>query len=198
MLNEKQSPDFPEYNDKTAPVRDALAGWWDDKIGDGNAVQDLLEPITESMLELKPGARVLDIACGAGRFPRRIAAAGANVVAIDHSERFIRRALQRSEGRNHKIDYKVMSAVDKTALLSLGEGRFDAAVSTMALMDMASIEPPGTGSFWTGWRSRPCRRARCRHRGGLCRGLTSTRFRILRSFACDWGALQWSHPACRR
>ena len=141
MLYDQPSPDFPDYNEKTADVWDRLAEWWDDEIGDGNAVQDLLEPITERMLELKPGGRLLDIACGAGRFARRMAAAGANVVAIDHSERFIHRALQRSEGLDHKIEYRVVNAVDTAALLSLGEARFDAAVSTMALMDMASIEP---------------------------------------------------------
>ena len=141
MTHENTSPDFPEYNEKTAGVWDRLAEWWDDQIGDGNAVQDLLEPITEDLLELRPGDQVLDIACGAGRFARRMAARGANVVAFDHSERFIGRAIQRSKEGSHKIEYRVLDATDSTALLSLGEGRFDAAVSTMALMDMASIEP---------------------------------------------------------
>ena len=52
MTVENASPDFPEYDGKTAEVWDRNAEWWDDQIGDGNAVQDLLEPITESMLEL--------------------------------------------------------------------------------------------------------------------------------------------------
>ena len=141
MTVENASPDFPEYDGKTAKVWDRNAEWWDDQIGDGNAVQDLLEPITESMLELKPGNRVLDIAYGAGRFARRMATGGADVVAIDHSERFIQRARQRSKENDHKIDYRVMNATDQTALLSLGQASFDAAVCTMALMDMASIDP---------------------------------------------------------
>ena len=100
-LGNDPSCDFPEYSARTAEVWDRLADWWDDEIGDGNPFQDLLiEPATERLLALQPGERVLDIACGAGRYARRMA-----------------------------------------ALLSLSEAGFDAAVCTMALMDMASIEP---------------------------------------------------------
>ena len=89
-MNDSIPPDFAEYTDRTREVWDRLAEWWDDRIGDGNPTQDLLlEPTTERMLELQPGERVLDIACGAGRFARRMAALGAEVVAFDHSERFI-------------------------------------------------------------------------------------------------------------
>ncbi len=69
-----------------------------------------------------------------------MASLGACVVAIDHSERFIQRALQRAEGRKDEIDYRVLNAADQAALLSLGLKQFDAAVCTMAPMDMASIE----------------------------------------------------------
>ena len=39
------------------------------------------------------------------------------------------------------IDYRVLDATDLAQLMVLGEGRFDAAVCAMALMDMAEIEP---------------------------------------------------------
>lgn len=136
------SPDFPEYTTDTVEVWDALAEWWDDTIGDGNPTQDLiLVPVTERLLELKAGERVLDIACGAGRFARQMADAGAIVTAIDHSEAFLNRARQRSEGYGGRIDYRNVNATDEDALLALGEGEFDAAVCTMGLMDMASITP---------------------------------------------------------
>ena len=142
MVSSRPSPDFPEYNARTAGVWDSLAEWWDDEIGAGNAFQDLLiEPNTGRMLALQPGERVLDVACGAGRFARRMADAGATVVAIDHAARFIERARQRSAGYEDRITYHVADAADRDALLALGEGRFDAAVCTMALMDMAEIEP---------------------------------------------------------
>jgi 2-polyprenyl-3-methyl-5-hydroxy-6-metoxy-1,4-benzoquinol methylase len=134
-------PDFPEHERETTPVWDSIAEWWDDAIGDGNATQDVLvEPTQERLLALAPGEEVLDIACGAGRFTRRMAAAGARVVAFDHSERFIARARRRT-APELTVDYRVLNAHDHDALLALGEQRFDAAVATMALMDMASITP---------------------------------------------------------
>lgn len=135
--------DFPEYNDATAEVWDSLAEWWDDAIGGGNPFQDLLiEPVQQRLLEISPGEELLDIACGAGRFTRRMAAAGARIVAFDHAARFIARARQRTPPElADRIEYRVISAADRAALLSLGAGRFDAAVCTMGLMDMASITP---------------------------------------------------------
>jgi len=136
------SPDFPEYDNQTAEVWDQLAEWWDDKIGDGNDFQNyLIEPPTECLLALQPGEKVLDIACGAGRFTRRMAALGVTITAIDHSEKFIKRARGRTTENADKIEYLVLSATDPSALMSLGQARFDAAVCTMGLMDMSSIEP---------------------------------------------------------
>jgi ubiquinone/menaquinone biosynthesis C-methylase UbiE len=142
VTGQRPSPDFPEFTPRTTEVWDKLAGWWDDKIGDGNATQDLLvEPAQERLLGLKPGELVLDIACGAGRFTRRMAAQGARIVAFDHSEKFVERAHKRTVEHRDRIMYRVMNGTDRAALLSLGERRFDAAVCTMALMDMAEIEP---------------------------------------------------------
>jgi 2-polyprenyl-3-methyl-5-hydroxy-6-metoxy-1,4-benzoquinol methylase len=141
-MTPEQSPDFPEFNDKTAPVWERLAGFWDETIGEGNGFQDyLVEPYSEQLLDLKPGERVLDIACGGGRFARRMAAHGVTILAIDHSAEFLERAKRRTKENAGRIEYRVMNATDKAALLSLGRNQFDAAVCTMALMDMASIEP---------------------------------------------------------
>ena len=94
----EQSPDFPEYDGKTAPVWDNIAEWWDDKIGGGSSFQDyLIEPASVRLLDLNPGEKVLDIACGAGRFTRRMATHGIDILAIDHSEKFIKRAKQHTE-----------------------------------------------------------------------------------------------------
>ena len=138
----QQSPDFPEYDNKVVGAWDRLAEWWDDKIGDGNEFQDyLIEPATERMLALKAGEQVLDIACGAGRLARRMAGIGAVVTAIDRAERFLNRARERTKENNDRITYLKLDATDRAAILSLGKGRFDAAVCTMALMDMSSITP---------------------------------------------------------
>ena len=138
-----RSPDFPEYTQPAVESWDNLAEWWDDTIGDGNATQDLIvEPYSEKLLDLQPGERVLDIACGAGRFARRMADAGAIVTAFDHAERFINRARERSAGYEDRISYHVANASDPDAMLALTSGEpFDAAVCTMAIMDMAEITP---------------------------------------------------------
>ena len=142
MPDLQHSPDFPEYDNATVGAWDRLAEWWDDKIGDGNEFQDyLIEPPTERMLALKAGEQVLDIACGAGRFARRMASMGAIVTAIDQAERFLNRARERTRENRDRIEYPQRDATDRAAILSLGKGRFDAAVCTMALMDMSSITP---------------------------------------------------------
>jgi SAM-dependent methyltransferase len=140
--DDRRSPDFDEYLAGTTEIWDRLAEWWDDAIGDGNATQDLLiEPTTERLLNLRRGERVLDVACGAGRMARRMADAGAHVVAVDGAERFLARARTRSTGYGERIEYRNVDASDREALLELGEGTFDAVVCTMALMDMAAITP---------------------------------------------------------
>jgi SAM-dependent methyltransferase len=84
---------------------------------------------------------ILDVACGAGRFTRRMAERGAHVVAFDFSERFIERAKQRTPANVTTIEYHVADATDEQQLLAFGPKRFDGAVATMALMDIADIGP---------------------------------------------------------
>ena len=137
--------DFPHLLDEAVDIWDEISEWWDDKIGDGNTAQDyLIEPTQERLLELNPGERLLDIACGAGRFTRRMADRGANIIAVDHSQNFIERARERSKGYESSIDFRVANAADTAALVRLPGAPFDAAVCTMGLMDMAVISPLAT------------------------------------------------------
>ena len=134
--------DFPEFVDEAVEIWDEISDWWDERIGDGNTAQDyLIEPTQERLLDLNPGEHVIDIACGAGRFTRRMADMGAKVVALDHSQSFIELARMRSAGYEDKIDFRVANASDLDALLNLPGMPFDAAVCTMGLMDMAVISP---------------------------------------------------------
>jgi ubiquinone/menaquinone biosynthesis C-methylase UbiE len=136
--------DFPAERDRAWQIWDRLAEWWDATIGDGNVTQDLVEPIIERLLEPVPGLRILDVACGAGRMARRLADRGAVITAVDASERFLERARQRSAGYEDRITFSRVDATDVDSLVSLGERRFDAAVATFALMDMAEITPLAT------------------------------------------------------
>ena len=118
------------------------AAFWDEKMGEGNAFQRvLIGPATEQLLQVRPGETVLDVACGNGVFSRRLAQLGARVVAIDFSEKFVELAKARTEKTGCGVEYLVTDATDEKQMLTLGEGRFDAAVCNMALMDMAIIDP---------------------------------------------------------
>ena len=62
------------------------------------------------------------------------------MVAFDFSEKFIARARSRTP-EAADVEYHVIDAADREATAALGAGRFDGAVATMALMDMAEIDP---------------------------------------------------------
>lgn len=137
-----QQSEFPHMQATAQERWEQIADWWDDTIGDGNATQDqLVEPNQMELLDLKPGERVLEPACGAGRFARRMASAGAEVIAFDQSANFIARARKRAQGATGSMTFHIVNAADEAAVLKLGEGDFDAVVCTMAIMDMPEIEP---------------------------------------------------------
>jgi 2-polyprenyl-3-methyl-5-hydroxy-6-metoxy-1,4-benzoquinol methylase len=133
--------EFPEFAQENLEVWNANAAWWDDRIGDGNEFQThLIEPASERLLAICPGDYILDIACGAGRFARRMANLGGRVIAIDHSTEFIERGRLRTPNES-SIEYHVADATNTAAMLTFGIRRFDKAVCTMALMDMPQIRP---------------------------------------------------------
>jgi 2-polyprenyl-3-methyl-5-hydroxy-6-metoxy-1,4-benzoquinol methylase len=132
--------EFSDLADDNRRIWDGNALWWDDRIGDGNEFQTLLiEPATERLLRPQAGDTILDIACGAGRFARRMADLGARVVAFDQSEPFVTRARARTPS-SAAIDYRV-TTVDTMASAIADVARLDKAVSTMAIMDMPELTP---------------------------------------------------------
>lgn len=77
------------------------------------------------------GRRVIDLGCGEGSNTRRFAKLGGRMTGIDLSEELIRQAWQVEREEPLGIRYEQGSFTDLSAF---GE-EFDAAVSTMALMD---------------------------------------------------------------
>jgi ubiquinone/menaquinone biosynthesis C-methylase UbiE len=126
-------------NDDVREAWDALARYWDEQVEAGETWQrHLIQPSVDRLLELRPGERVLEIACGNGEFARRMAELGASVLATDFSESM----LERARARSGDIEYQRVDATDEQALLELGDpGSFDAVVCNMAIMDMESIHP---------------------------------------------------------
>lgn len=131
-------PNPEEY----AQIWNRIAGWWDAFLGEGNDFQlQLVMPTTDRLLDVRPGQSVLDVACGNGNYARRLAAQGAHVLGIDVASAFVESARQRGTLGPGTVEYRVTDATDEAALLGLGEGRFDAAVCSMAMMDLPTIDP---------------------------------------------------------
>lgn len=129
--------------------RTARAGWernaeyWDDHLGDegDDFHRALVAPAAIRLLGLRPGQRLLEVACGNGAFARTMARAGVRVVALDYSETMVELAKSRSRGLLRQITYHVADATDVAALRALGARPFDAAVCNMTLMGVPNIEP---------------------------------------------------------
>jgi ubiquinone/menaquinone biosynthesis C-methylase UbiE len=93
---------------------DELSAFWDERIEAGTTWQrHLIQPSVERLLQLGPGERVLEIACGNGEFARRMSELGGQVVAVDFSEGMLERA--RAHGGN--VDYRHTDAMAEGALL---------------------------------------------------------------------------------
>ena len=140
--------DWPELAEEVRSRWNRNAAFWDDYMGEhSNDFHNLLvRPAMERLLTVKAGDHVLDVACGNGNFSRTLAGLGARVTAIDASSGMIDRARQRTgellDGEAaSRIDYRVIDVTDTKELEGIGTNSFDAAVSNMAIMDMAEIGP---------------------------------------------------------
>ena len=137
--------DFTSLEQETVEIWDRNADFWDERMGEGNEFHKfLIEPTQLELLSLSAGEHVLDIGCGNGQFARKMASLGADVTAVDAAPRMIENARRRTPADAEyaeRLRYGVVDASDEAAMLALGESEFDAVVCTMALMDIASIEP---------------------------------------------------------
>jgi SAM-dependent methyltransferase len=128
-------------NERARNAWNANAAFWDERMGEGNDFFNTLAwPAVERLLRPAAGEQILDVACGNGLTSRRLAKAGALVVACDFSKSMMEQARKR-DGQE-RIDYRLVDATNLDELLALGEAaRFDGALCNMALMDMAEIAP---------------------------------------------------------
>lgn len=125
-------------NDEVKNIWNANAQFWDSKMGEGNDFhKTLIEPTQLSLLDVKQGDKILDIACGNGQFTRKLASMGAFVTAIDFSEKFIE--IAKSKGCSN-IDYRIIDTTNEDELKQLYGNFYDSVVCTMAIMDMENID----------------------------------------------------------
>ncbi len=98
--------------------------------------KNLIIPSVLEMLDAQPDERILDVACGEGTIARHLASKGAKVVGIDLS-RMLDYAARKEKDDPKGIEFIKM---DVAALSKHFAGqKFDKAVCSMALMDMADL-----------------------------------------------------------
>ncbi len=106
------------------------------------------------LLELRPGLRVLDLACGHGRIANRLAARGAEVTGLDFSEVFLQRARQDARERGVSVHYVQgdmrdlpwQGNFDRVVSWFTAFGYFDDAQNRQVLAQVAAALKPG-GQF---------------------------------------------------
>lgn len=124
----------PSEQAEVARLWDENADLWTAEVRAGN---DLFRevfnlPVFLDFLPDLAGFEVLDAGCGEGHNTRLFARRGAKMTGIDISPRLLDAAQKREEAEPLGIKYVVRSF---TNLSGLADESFDAAVSTMALMD---------------------------------------------------------------
>ena len=116
---------------------DQASRWYDSLVGMSGSDyhQTIVMPGVFKMLELKPGRRVLDLACGQGVFSRFLLGKKIKPEGLDSSEELLRMARVRS---GKSVLYHLGDAGDSKLL----NGRqFDGIACLLAVQNMEKIEP---------------------------------------------------------
>lgn len=113
-----------------------VANWYDSLIGEkgGYFHTHVIFPKLVPLLLLKPGIKVLDIACGQGAWARRLAQKDCQVVGIDASKSLIEIA-KRYQTSNSKFQID-----DVRTLKTLGLEKFDRITCILALQNIDPID----------------------------------------------------------
>ena len=116
---------------------DQASRWYDSLVGTGGSDyhRNILMPGAFRLLDVKPGRRILDLACGQGVFSRFLLQKKMKPEGIDSSEELLRFAHSRSK---ESIRYHVGDAADPGLLKGR---RFDGIVCLLAAQNMEAIEP---------------------------------------------------------
>ena len=116
---------------------DQASRWYDSLVGMSGSDyhQTIVMPGVLKMLELKPGRRVLDLACGQGVFSRFLLEKKINPEGLDSSEELLRMARSRSI---KLIPYHLGNAGDAKVL---NGQEFDGIACLLAVQNIEKIEP---------------------------------------------------------
>ena len=103
------------------------------------------------LLDLQPGMRVLDLACGHGRIANRLAERGCHVTGLDATPLFLERARRDAARRNVTVDYVIgdmrslpwSHQFDRVINWFTAYGYFDDAGNRQVLAEIAKALVPG-------------------------------------------------------
>ena len=118
------------------PTREGYDRWaacYDDE---DNPLIALEEPKVAELLGPVSGLRILDLGCGTGRHALRLAAAGANVTAVDFSEGMLARA--RAGAGTLALDFRTH---DLTRPLPFADASFDRIICGLVLDHIPELTP---------------------------------------------------------
>ncbi len=108
-------------------------------------------------LELEPGARVLDLACGHGRISLELARRGFHVTGLDLRPRSLELARVAAEGEGLEVEWI------RADMREIPPGRrFDAVVNVFTAFGYFDDEPENQRVLGDARTRRPCRRRRVR------------------------------------
>jgi len=128
-------------NAEARAVWERIAAWWDEQCGEGDDFHThLIHPFLDTCLQLPKGSVLLDLACGNGSLSRRFARRGIKVTAVDFSETFLTIARKRSAS-HLPIEFVKADLTDREDLQRIPSIGFDAALCSMALHNLGTIEP---------------------------------------------------------
>lgn len=120
------------------------AEFWDTAMGDESNEfhREVVRPKVTEILSPTSTDYILDVACGNGNYSAYLAQQGISVVAFDYSEKMIELAKKRQAQYASKIEFCVADATNRESMMALQRSQpFTKAVSNMAIMDIADIEP---------------------------------------------------------
>lgn len=116
-----------------------VAEWWDKEVADIGAWHQKhdIDPVILELLGNIKNKKILEVGCGNGYFSRILAQKGANITAIDLSDKLISLAKDREKIKPYGIKYMVRDAAN---LNGIKNSYFDIATASMSLMDIADAQ----------------------------------------------------------
>lgn len=139
-------PPRPLTAPRPTPTTDwsGVAEWYDRLVGDEGSEyhQKVVFPGVVRMLQVQPGDRVLDVACGQGALCRLLEAKGAAVTGIDAARPLIDVARERGP---QTISYSVGDARELERMPGIASGAFASGACVLAIQNIHPIAPVFTG-----------------------------------------------------